>query len=140
MKRFTVLALFCISACFCVRSGAADLPKDCSNPGIILSCVLVPWEVPIPETATREDGPWRAPLPPAVQDARAAITIAHAEWQSMHPHANVGSDEDWQKAFKATQADGVWEVATRTWSDTHGAFVAYIKAQDGQLMGAKYIP
>jgi len=82
---------------------------------------------------------WKAPKPAALQDADAAITVAHAYWKSMHPQSKVGTAEEWHETHRATLFRGTWEVAEKTWTDTHGAFVIYIDAQDGRLLRATYV-
>jgi hypothetical protein len=137
-RGFCAVVFALLQAALANPAHSAGVKRDCANPEIILRCVIVPWDKPVPETTVGDEG-WQAPLPPAVQDGRSAITIAHAYWQSMHIQLNVGDESDWQNAFKASLVDGVWEVATKTWTDSHGAFVVYIRAQDGRLLSARYL-
>jgi len=82
---------------------------------------------------------WKAPKPAALQDADSAITVAHAYWKSMHPQLKIGTDEEWHQTYRADLVKGTWEIAEKTWSATHGAFVIYIEAQDGRLLRATYV-
>jgi hypothetical protein len=69
--------------------------------------------------ATRADNmppePWHPPAKGVVQDARAAITIAHAVWLSMNPDtdAETGDEAAWQSMMKATLTKGIWEVVEK---------------------------
>src|SRR5689334_9470091 len=59
--------------------------------------------------------PWHPPAKGVVQDARAAITIAHAVWLSMNPDTDseTGNEAAWQSRMKATLNHGTWEVVDK---------------------------
>ncbi|HEX4504500.1 MAG TPA: hypothetical protein VH722_02120 [Alphaproteobacteria bacterium] len=76
--------------------------------------------------------PWHPPAKGVVQDARAAITIAHAVWLSMNPDTDstTGNEAAWQSMMKATLNKGAWEVMQK---DEQG-LVFRIAQRDGRIV------
>jgi hypothetical protein len=116
MHRVLFLAIF-----FSLVSNAFGSPVDETLP---------PW--------ITSNGPqWIPPDGGVVRDPKAAITIAHAIWISLHPNllSRAGSDEDWQRVMGATLRQGVWEVAAkeRDHSVGGGLFI-YVAQKDGRIL------
>jgi len=76
--------------------------------------------------------PWHPPAKGVVQDARAAITIAHAVWLSMNPDTDsaTGNEAAWQSMMKATLNKGVWEVMEKK----EEGLVFEIAQRDGRIL------
>lgn len=76
--------------------------------------------------------PWHPPAKGVVQDARAAITIAHAVWLSMNPDTDTetGNEAAWQSMMKATLNKGMWEVMEKK----EEGLVFRIAQRDGRIV------
>ncbi len=81
--------------------------------------------------------PWTPPDDGVVRDSKAAISIAHAVWISMHPNLadRAGSEELWQTIMIGRLRDGVWEVTSRrVGAGIGGGLFFYIAKSDGQIL------
>ncbi|HEY1612642.1 MAG TPA: hypothetical protein VGF97_02975 [Rhizomicrobium sp.] len=81
---------------------------------------------------------WQPPVAGVVRDQKAAITIAHAVWLSMHPElvGHIGTEEAWKSSMEATLKDGVWQVATKTGTGEIGGDLVILVAQrDAHIVG-----
>ena len=82
--------------------------------------------------ASDQTAAWVPPADGVVHDARAAITIARAVWQSMNPDAKMGSDADWQQSRMAVLHDGVWQVVYKT--DPDYGLIILVSQRDGRIV------
>jgi hypothetical protein len=98
-----------------------------------LTCSAASGEEPkLPKWVTDSGSSWQPPRGGVVRDGRAAITIAHAIWLSLHPDLRdrMGDENAWQKIMAATLSDGVWQVtAARNSNDVGGGAVYFHRSK-----------